>query len=332
MKSINHILNNLTPSHIQDIRKSLQEESRFNKYSISIFDLYLQGHSESRVIAALNLNDRNFKTFERSIEKMIFQFYNIETQKYEDLIFSSIFYSLHTHSENKNALIAELEELFHNMKQMKIDQAATPILRKLKELSADTPLEPLYTHLYQQYQASENNIIEMLRLLTVIFSKVEKLAYYSNDKALNSYCYAIAEQMEVLRAQEDNHTAQVIYEIARLSLYIFSHKKLNWENYDAMKCLNEVGQLVKKLPLDIYRFYLENIHIQLSFHLCKINDELEKGIYLFDTKDIKKKIEANNLFFPNHMTLELIEEFNKPYAVKYNFQDKGGIIYTLRNN
>lgn len=330
MRSIYHILNNLTPSHREEIRQSLEEESKFNEYAVNIFDAYVQGLNEQEVRSSLKLSRRNFKTFERSIEKIIYQYYDIEDQTFHDLIFSSIFYSVYASTEkNQSARCEELEDLYHNMKQMQIDQAATPLLLELKTIAWNTPLETVYDHLYQKHLIIENDLIDMLNLLTLVNSNLELIKLEDSFELAKNRCFKLMERMNDLYNKNQNNTAETILKIAKLNLFVFSNGQMMMNEDEVDDSLADIEFLLKKLPLGIERFYLKNIFAQIKMiYLYQSNDQISLK-KIIQNSDYKKSIEAYNFNFPNHLTDEIIEA---NLAEKYKGNVTANKLYFLGPN
>lgn len=328
--SIYHIIQHLTPSHRDAIRQRLEEESRFNKYSVSIFDSYVQGQSEIKVRSNLKLSRRIFKTFERSIEKIIFQFYNIENQTFHDLIFSSIFYGIYTSTEkNHNTRCEELEELYHNMKQMQIDQSATPLLHELKTISWNTPLETVYDHLYQKHLKIHNSLEEMLDNLTLINSNLEQITLEEKFELSKNRCLKLLSKLEKSNQAFKNNSSEAIYKIARLSLFVFSEATVQFEEFSFDTEVSKIKKVLKLLPLGIERYYLDNIFTQVCIRQYFQNNDEVSFNNAIGALESNKMIEAYNYNFPNHLTEDIIQNKFKNASKLKLINDK---IYYLGPN
>jgi hypothetical protein len=344
MKSVKEILLTMPEQHIVAVREQLSIDKSFNKFTLDIFDAFYKDVSENTIQSELNLSNVSFKVFERVIERGIIDFYGIENKSIKDMLFSSIFYSLYG-SKNKNNIekTKELEELFHSMKQFNVEQEAYPILLKLYELNIDTRLEAVYKHLSEKYlSVSEKN--EIISNQFSSFNKI--LAIYINNHSEDSKDLIVAyKKIRSTYQKHPNNTTRTYYNLSKLTCVVFTGKTeiLNDGDLQLGLLLDAVKSDIENLPLSIDRFYLSNIfsHVYTK-HLINV-DKPELSIHVLKKKTIISLFEANNFFFPNHITNNIYEKYlenescDKNYLVTANNTNndkdflKGGFFSTILN-
>lgn len=306
MRCVRETLIQMNPMHVDAVREELANDEGYNKFTLFILDSYLAGETEQNVQDKLNLNLKSFKLFERNIEKVIFEFYGLEDKKVQDLIFSSIFYSLYSSiHESADARNKELEQLFHTMKQFEIEQVAAPILENLYEANRNTPLEAVYEHLYLKY----NRIAELNnKLFSQLSSFNQTLGSYIKGEKSAEDLIKIFSSIQSLSTEADNNTARIIFQLSKLACLVFADQKqlLKEGEMGLGELLTNTNHGISKLPFGIDRFYLQNIYQHIYARHLENVDKTEIARFLLKKQSTTHLMEASNFNFPNQVSQKYI--------------------------
>lgn len=318
MRSVKETLLQLNPLHAKAIRSELAKDEGYNQFTLFIFDAYLKRKEEKSIQAELKINQKSFKLFERSIGKAIFEFYGIEDKTVQDLIFSSIFYSLYgtSHKSEQNRT-EELEQLFHTMKQFNIEEASAPLLEALKEVNIGSPLEAVYTHLHNKYVTIAAEIDEMIAhfsRMNGILGIYEKES--ENKTLLKKQLISAYKSIRAIAENHNNNTAQVLLNLAKLNCVVFAQQDqiLKDGNTKLGTLITSTNLLIDKLPFGIDRYYFRNVYHHIyARHLANV-DKHDIAKILLNKVDDAALFEAQNFNFPNEISQTFIdrETLTKP--------------------
>lgn len=318
MRSVKETLIQLNPLHAKAIRQELAKDEGYNQYTLFIFDAFLNHKEAHSIQEELKINEKSFKLFERSIGKAIFEYYNIEDKTVQDLIFSSIFYSLYGSShKNEQSRTEELEQLFHTMKQFNIEEASAPLLQALKEVNIGSPLEAVYTHLFNKYSTISAEIDEMIAhfsRMNGILGIYEKES--ENKTLLKKQLISAYKSIRAIAENHQNNTSAVILNLAKLVCVVFAKQDqlLKDGNTNLGTLITSTNLLIDKLPFGIDRFYFRNVYHHIyARHLANV-DKQEIAKVLLNKVDHKALFEAQNFNFPNELSQTYInrETLTKP--------------------
>ncbi len=323
MNSVKKMIKTLNQDHLNSVRSILENDEGYNKYTLVIFDAYLSNASEDEVMQSLGLSEKSFKVFERSIENSIFEFYGLEGKKIQDLIFSSIFYSQYgSSSKSVQDQCAELEELFHNMKQLQIEQASAPLLKFLTNLAVNTPLEPVYAHLYEKYNQIDLQIENMLTLFSQLNQNIEDLLAEFNFKIASNHSLKLLDQIQNIANEVDNHSSHVIIALSKLNIAVFGNSSILDDEFNLDDTIAFVESTIDKLPFGLDRFYLNNVFTHIYCHHLVNEGKLEIAADIISNESERHLFEASNFDFPNHISAYLKDIKSKTKLILNQYQRK----------
>ncbi len=299
----------MNPGHRAAVRTQLANDEGYNQFTLVIFDGFLKGNTAEEIQTELNLDLKSFKLFERNIEKTIFDFYELEDKKVQDLIFSSIFYSLYSSKHESLAdRNAELEQLFHSMKQFGIEQAAAPLLKSLYEANINSPLEAVYEHLYSKYA-------NMAKLNQAIYTEFEQFNLFLDDYLRGSnqasQSRILVKQYKKIREMAklaDNNTAKMILQLCKLICIVYcgQDQLLRNDSIGLGELLTSTHQGIENLPFGLDRFYLKNVFQHAYAKHLENVDKKEIARYILKKETESHLFEAYNFNFPNEVSRKYV--------------------------
>lgn len=298
-------------AHLGEVRNNLSEDKAYNKFTLAIFDAYVQDIAENEIQLELTLSPSSFKVFERVIERCIFSFYGIEDSSIRDMIFSSIFYAVYGSNEKSKAdKTVELEELFHSLKQFDLEQESSLISSKLYELNISTQLEPVYQHLSVKYTSiAYKNQICFSYLNEFNSTLTEVLADLNDKKAIKQLIF-VHKKIRSLYNNNINNTSKAIYNLTKFILValVGQNQILNESTQSVEELLAELSKDMKLLPFGMERFYLNNIYTHAYSNYLANTGSLKLASHVLNKKNEIQLFESFNFNFPNHISRNILNQ------------------------
>ncbi|MEQ8908569.1 MAG: hypothetical protein RIC95_05225 [Vicingaceae bacterium] len=308
MQEVDKIVQSLSVAHADCVKSLLAEDHAYSDISLEIFKAYRANCTADEIREELGLNLKAFKVFERIIYRNLLSFYQIEDKSVKDILLTTVFYAVYGGAaKNQKEKSEELEGLFHQLKQHKIEQVSPCLLEELLSIHKSTPLEAVYKHLHTKYKNQEKNNHR-------IFSQFEKLNQIlaNNHKTKSNFEKTIIRQYKVIRVlaeENSNPTSQAILEISKLMLVVIcSQTQLLLEKSESIDGLfGRLRQLIEKQPFGFSKFYLENIYAQLEIIYLYKEDKAKQASEVLSSVN-QTQLEAFNFNFPSKLIAKQIKE------------------------
>lgn len=325
MKAVSNIVGHLEDKAALEIRALLEQDQTYAEISVQIFDTYRKGEELEIVMDTHKLNNKSFKIFERIIYLTILRYYELEDNSMKDVLTTTVFYALNGNCQKESSeRIKELEGYFHSMKRYEIEEEASSLLSELYQLSQGSQLETVYRHLYLKYKELDSLISQALQIFENINEGIAQYLVTANY----TYIKEIIAEYKVLRrlaySNPDSKNINCLMNLAKLNLVIITGQdQLLKEGRHSIEELIFISKnQINALSFGMKRFYLHNIHSQLSALYQIQMNELDLAVEIMDKVSLKGMEEAYNFKFAKCIFKDI-----RNRVVEHKFQKRNQSIF-----
>lgn len=310
MLEVEKIVQSLSLADAENVKSILSDEHAYSDMSIEIFKGYRANLSAEDLQEELSLDLNAFKVFERIIYRSLLSHYKIEDNSTKDVLLTSVFYAIYGFSDKTNQeKSAELEDMFHQMKQHKIEQSSAELLLKLAEIHKDSPLEAVYQHLHLKYKTQKEEIFKMVEefeRFNQLISIDTQIKFTQIRQIIRSY-----KKLRAMAAKSNNSTSNAILELSKLSLVVLlKQEQLLIEGHETVEDLKSSTQkLIASQPFGFLKFYLQNIFNQIDVIELAINGNPQLAEERLQALN-NKSLEAFNFNFPSKLITQTLGSAN----------------------
>jgi len=301
MKAVSNIVGHLEEKAALEIRALLERDQTYSEISVMIFDTYREGSELEPVMEAHKLDAKSFKIFERIIYLTILRYFELEDNSMKDVLTTTIFYALNGNCQKENSdRIKELEGYFHSMKRYEIEEDASSLLSELYLLSQGSQLETVYRHLYLKYKELDSLISEALLLFENINEGIAQYLVTANYTYIKDIIGEYKSLRNLAYSNSDSKNINCLMNLAKLNLIIITGQDqlLKESKHSIEELLFISKNQIDGLEFGMKRFYLHNIHSQISALYQIQMNELEIAADIMDQVSLKGMEEAFNFKFP----------------------------------
>jgi len=315
MLPLHILLKQLTTLQSLTVERLLQESVSFDSKALLVFNSMMLGQNAEEIKAECHLTDDNYPKYERPIYNCILEIYGVKANTVKDNLLIETYYAVNeTVYNNEDEKAKNLERIFHQLKKNQIEQESVDLLLALHKLHLGTPLQAVYSHLYDKYKKikqANNTAIEIFVGLN------KKLTSYLKNRSNDDIARKMIldyKSIRQLNGEAENRSLSTILNVSRLLLASIGNQKqlLKDDNIDEVVLLSNCKNDVDNLPFGVERYFMQNIIMQIE--MLQNTEELvsrkEK-----ETKSIKSAhvrfTEPYNFSFPN----EVYQQIDKDYKI-----------------
>lgn len=303
MLAVIEIVQQLNEAHAAKVRLLLESDSAYAELTLPIFDSYRIGENEKTTQEKSNLKYNSFKIIERLVYRSILSFYQVEDMSVKDIMQTNLFYALYGSTQKSKAEKRfELEGIFHQLKRFKIEQQAAPLVKELKKLHVNSPLEAVYDYMTKYYM----NIEQVNTQIVQHYIQFNTLLGIYIDEKNPKFLKELIKKYKLIRkltSKHANQTALSFCYISKLSLSTLADQSqiLLDGGWTISTLLSETKECIKNLPFGMLRFYLKNILAHIEYKQLVQEGNHNSAIELIKGFSSVSLIEAYNFNFPNHI-------------------------------
>lgn len=308
MLPLHILLKQLTTLQSLTVERLLQESVSFDSKVLLVFNSMMLGQNADEIKAECHLTDENYPKYERPIYNCILDLYGIKALSAKDNLLIETYYAVNeTVYNNEDEKAKNLERIFHQLKKYQIEQESVDLLLELHKLHLGTPLQAVYSHLYDKYKKIQQANNAAIKVFIGLNKKLASYLKNINNKDLVRKMILDYKLIRQINNEAENSTLSTILNVSKLLLSsIGNQKQLLKENtIDEVALLLNCKDEIENLPFGVERYFLQNIIMQVEL-LCSKNK-----IACKDNMNHLRFTEAYNFCFPS----EVFQQINKDNKV-----------------
>ena len=312
MLPLHTLLNQLTILQCLTVEQRLQKTVSFDSKALLVFNSMMLGQTAEEIKAECNLTDENYPKYERPIYNCILEVYGIKAKSYKDNLLTESYYAINETAYSSDEEKAKcLEQVFHQLKKNNIEQESTELLLELHKLHLGTPLQAVYSHLYEKYKNIREANNTAFKLFISLNKKLGSFLKNRNNIDLTRKLILDYKAIRQLNETAENNTLIAILNLCKLMLSTIGNQKqlLKEDNITEDELLKVCKHDIERLPLGVEQYFLQNIVTQID--LLQNKEEL---VSYNNSNHIESRhirfTEPNNFSFPNEV-YQQIEKDNK---------------------
>lgn len=313
MLPLHTLLNQLTILQSLKVEQLLQSTVSFDSKALLVFNSMLLGQTAEEIKAECHLTDENYPKYERPIYNCILEVYGIKAKSNRDILLTEAYYAVNETVYSSNEEKAKnLERIFHQLKKNNIEQESADLLLALHKLHLGTPLQAVYSHLYEKYKNIRHANNSAFKIFSGLNKKLSSYLKNKNNTDLIKKMIVDYKLIRQLNESSENKTLESILNLSKLMLATLGNQKqlLKEESISEEKLLKICKANVECLPMGVEQYFLKNIVTQIDLLLNK--EELISYYSSFENERLQSKFtEPNNFSFPN----EVYQQINKDIKI-----------------
>jgi len=304
--TVRNMIQQLDEQSLHFFDRSFYSKVELGQSSDFIFDGYAKGKSTEEILELINgrinapkVSFNQFKLAEKSIYNELLSWYELKAESRKDHLPSLVFYAVNQVNEDNDKFAARLENLFHELKENKIEHIACPLLKKLCELHKASPLEAVYQHLYNKYYAINANIDKVRMEFESLNNKLALSAKNGDTPEITKSMIQDFKRIRLLNDRLPNNVSAVYRDLSKLILIVACNQNqlLKDSALSLSGFISDCNHRIDALEFGVERFFLQNIFQQL-FLLNKCNKHEESDLVKGFRSINEKQRNAYNFNFP----------------------------------
>ena len=323
MLPLHTLLNQLSILQCLTVEQLLQKTVSYDSKALLVFNSMMLGQTAEEIKAECHLTDENYPKYERPIYNCILEVYGIKAKSVKDNLLAEAYYAVNeTVYSSDEEKAKNLERIFHQLKKNKIEQESADLLLELHKLHLGTPLQAVYSHLYDKYKNIRQANNTAFKIFIGLNKKLSSLLKNRKNEDLARKMILDYKSIRQLNDGSENRTLTAILNLSKLLLSTIGNQKqlLREDSISEEVLLDICKHDIAEMPMGVEQYFLQNILDQIE--LLQNKEEL---ISYHNSYQIKSKhirfTEPNNFNFPSEVYQQIDKDIKiaaKVAAIRSN--------------